>query len=781
MLSDQSLGELFATIGFKVDLTGINKARAAMKSLEAQAKATGKAMQAAMKNLGGGNLGNAAKSLAVAQQAQNKAQFQAQLQDAKLAKINNSSNASGLKTQQQQVALQIKQAQLAAVTQKSAAAAAKASLQQHAQALGHQIQNSRLANLQQQNQIRAARQAAQQHAAIRRAQGLTNSHTAGPRSAHGGGLLGIGNGALHRFGGVGRFAGGVTGGAEGALGGLEGLAGGLGGAAAGLGAIAGSAALVVAAFAAVAAAATGFAREAERAANTKNQRLGQFESVGDKTPENAARMNNRFENFAQIEGLSTQDAGESYAKLTNALSSKIGVDKAADATEGFMRFGVAQHLSNEDLKRSSLGVRQAFGFGQLKAQETNQILEPLGAHGMEYAAEAWQRAKGGKLTGDAASKEFLTDRQDRKISGDMLTKWFTSFSEVLNSHANDGGLLDKARKTQQAGDNRIKNQYNSNMSAAFDNTGLHSTMPALYDSFVDFLLAIEPQFEALGRSSDTVLTAVTGLVKGMTSLANWFNSGKSYLDPKFAQDFSNALNELGTSFSTLWHTIKQTFGIAEEAGVFKTAGETLVGVITAVVDVITVFTDAIIFMMRTLQDGLHALPTAVGGISDDDYAKITKQRQVDDKKRADIVARRELDRNGGGPMPGVTGNVDTTAPWRVTDGSDIPTAPTSQWRVTDGSDIPKVAAFPATVGATPKTPLVQPAVNGQAAASAVNNNVTNTITLNQAPITINGVDTQEIKGALEDHRVATERTMQDMVNKLSPATAAATQSQARGN
>lgn len=770
MVTDQELGELFAKIGFKVDLKGIQQAKAVMKALETQARNTGKAIDKALKSTGGA--GQTAKNMAVAQQAQTKAQFQAQLQNAKLAKINNSSQASGLKTQQQQVALQIKQAQLAAATQRTQVAAAKARLQQHAQALGHQIQSSRLANLQQQHQIRAARAAAQQHAAARRAAGQANTPShGGPRSAHGGGLLGVGGHAIHRFGGVGRFAGGLANGA--AINGLEGLAGGLGRAAMGLGAVAGSALLVVAAFAAIVAASSGFARAAERAANTRNQRLGQFQAVGDKTPENAQRMNNRFENFAQTEGLSTRELGADYSKIVGALSSKVGVDKAADTAEGIFRYGKAQHLSNENMSKISLGMRQALGKGQLFSEEwTGQIAEHLGAHANEFGAEAWQKASGGKLTGDDALKAFGKDRQDRKISGDALTRFMMELGKTLDQHANDGGLLDKARNTQDSWDNRIGNQYQANMASAFDNTGLQSTMPALYSSLVEFLKAIEPQFEALGRSSDMVLTAVTGMVKGLTELANWFNNGKNYFDPKFMEDFSSAMDELGTSLTTYYHTIKQAFGIADDVGVFKTVGETLIGVITAVVDAIAAFADAITYLLRKVQDGLHF----VGKIDDDKYDQIVKQREIDDKQRADLVARRELDRGGGGPMPNPNGNVDPTAPWRLTDGSDIPKLDT----VVAPDAGPK--AFPNMVGATPKTPLIQPAVNGQAAASAVNTNVVNNITIQQAPMTINsGASADELAGHLESHRNETAALVERAVKKNSPDVAAATQSQARGN
>ncbi|WP_141562508.1 hypothetical protein, partial [Pseudomonas syringae] len=121
-MNDQMMAELFAQIGFKVDLKGIQQAKGALKHLEQQAKATGKAMQQSMKQSAGGG---SPKAITAATQAQTKAQFAAQLQGAKLTALNNKSAASGLQTQQQQVKLQIQQQKLAAQTAVSQAQAAR--------------------------------------------------------------------------------------------------------------------------------------------------------------------------------------------------------------------------------------------------------------------------------------------------------------------------------------------------------------------------------------------------------------------------------------------------------------------------------------------------------------------------------------------------------------------------------------------------------------------------------------------------------------------------------
>jgi hypothetical protein len=770
-MNDQMLAEFYAKLGIKVDLTGIQKARGELKHLEQQAKSTAKSIQAALKNLGGTG---STKNLVAATQAQANAMHANQLQGAKLTKLNNTVASSGLQTHQQQVKLQIQQAKLAAQTAASQRAAVKATLQAQGQALTNQIKQMSLANVGQRNQLNAMRIAAAQHRAARQQAGIAGSHNS-VRSAHGGGLLGIGGSAIHRFGGVGRFAGGITGSGEGALGGLEGLAGGAGRAAMGLGAVAGSAALVVAAFTAVAAAAIGYGREAERAANTRNARMGQFEAVGDRTPENAERMNNRYENFAQTEGLNAAQLGPDYAKIVGALSAKVGVDRAADTTEGIMRYGKAQHLSNDNMSRISLGLRQALGKNQLYSEEwTGQIAEHLGAHANEFGAEAWQRASGGKLTGDAAQVAFSKDRQNRKISGDMLTKFVTSLGAILNEHANDGGLLDKARMTQESQDNRLSNQFQSNLSRSYNDTSLSTAMPEMYKALGEALNELQPQFIALGNASGVVIKGVTGMVKAFTSLMNLFNSGGSYLDPKFAKDFSSSLDELLTSFTALYHTLGDLVGVADKAGIFKTLGETVVGVLTSIIDVMTLFVDTLTGIVRFVQDMLHKIPERFGGISDEDYSRITASRQSDDEKRKAIVDKRDADiffsnkANGlSTPVP----NVDPTSPWQTKDGSDIPRVDSTPWRLKDGSDTPVVGA--------PITAPVQPAVNGTALANSNTNNVT--FTFNAAPITLTGVDPVAMKGELE---TAMDRQAQDfraMVEKNSPAAYASTQTRARGN
>lgn len=768
-MNEQAIAELFAKIGFKVDPSGIQQAKALLKSLEKQSTATGKAMQNAFKGTGG-------KGIAQAQQAMNKAQFDAALQNAKFTKIQQQGAATQLKTQQQQVKLQQEQQKLAALQAAAQRRAAISNLQAQGVGLANQLKSLNLTNraaaAQRKAQIDAVRHSMAQHRLNRLQAGSAGTHITG---RHGPGLLGHGTSAIHRFGGVGSFAGRVA--AGGAVEGLGGLAGALGGAASGLGAVAGGAALVVAAFAAVTAAATAFAREAERAANTRNQRIGQFEAVGPKTLENALRMNNRFENFAQTEGFSTKQLGADYAKIVGALSSKVGVNQSADVAEGILRYGKAQHLSNENIAKVSLGIRQALGKGQLYSEEwTGQISEHLGAHANTLGAEAWQKATGGNLTGDAALQAFTKDRADKKIRGEDLVKFFVQLGAVMDRRANDGGLLDKARNTQESWDNRISNQYQANLSSAFTNSGLEKTMPSLYESLVKALNELQPQFKALGDASNYVLQGFTGLVKNFTAMVAWFNNGNSFFDPKFTKELGAAFDELGASAKALMHSVFGNDGLNVAFDVLKTTGEAVIGVITFIVDVFSTLVDVFTAVFRVIQDGLHWLPDNLGGISDEKYAEIVKQREADDKQRADIQAKRKSALDGVNPQADSKSNSDPTAPWRVTDGSDVPSTD-NKWRVTDGSDIPAVPNKLAVMATPPVTPPVQPAVNGQ----AVNNNVVYNINLTTGDTNISGVETDKVNSSINEVHDKLMRSIEDSIRANSPSAILATQTRARGN
>ncbi|SEC54229.1 hypothetical protein FIV41_25835 [Pseudomonas marginalis] len=769
-MNEQAIAELFAKIGFKVDGSGIKHAQQLLKGLERQAQAAGKAMQ---KALGGQGIGG--KQVAQAHQAMNKAQFDAALQGAKLQKIHQQGAATGLKTQQQQLKVQQDQAKLAAIQAKAAQAATAAQAKQNINnALQHMNLTNRAARAQQQAQAHATRQALAQH---RLNKALTNPAGAHRRtsSGHGGGLVGRGAGALHRFGGAGGLVGKV--GAGNPLGAIEGLSSGLGRASMGLGAVAGSAALVVAAFAAVSAAAVAFSREAERASNVRNQRIGQFEAVGDRTPEGANRINNRFESFAQTEGFDTKSMGADYAKIVGGLAPKVGVDKAQDTTEGILRYAKAQHLSNENISKVSLGLRQALGKGQLYSEEwTGQISEHLGAHANSLGAEAWQRATGGNKTGDEALKAFNQDRKDKKISGDALIKFVTELGSVMDRRANDGGLLDKGRMTQDSWDNRIRNQYQSNMAKSYDNTDLKMSMVGnngLYDSITKMMNELQPQFLATGRAAATIVDGLSSLIQKFTQMTAFFNNGGSYLDPKFMGELGGAFKELGVAFSTLWTTLFGNGGLTGGVDVLKITLEAIVGVITFVVDGLTAFVDVLTWIGRKVQDIQHYF----GNINDEDYDKIVAQRASDDSDRQWQVDQRQANLWMAGKkkddpdyapnqlaLPSTNGNIL---------GSGL-SAPTVNFDAAAASVQNKLA----TLSNPPITPFLQPQVNGQAANNTTNSNVQVTI----GDTTINGAtDTDALKAQMEEHNAKLVDTVKEALSKNSPAVAAGTMVRARGN
>lgn len=758
-MNQEMIAELYAKLGIKTDLSGITKTKAALMGLQKQIQQIARDMDKTLnKALNGGKT----QSIAAATKAQAAAMHSAQLQGAKLQQIQAGTAATGLKTQQQQVKLHIQQQKLAQATAATQAQAAKAQLQQQGQVLANNLKQlgitNSIANAQQKAQAHSLRQAIQQHRLSRMQAGTAGKSYSAPSGARmGGGLIGLGASSVNRLSSMGSLAGSLSGGGfQSALGGLAANAG---GAATALGSILGPAALVVAAFGAVEAAAYGFAREAERSSNTRTARLGQFESVGDKTPENAQRMNARFENFAQTEGLSTKDIGTDYAKLTGALGNRIGVDRAADTTEGIMRFGNSQHLSNDNMKRISIGLRQALGKGQLYSEEwTGQIAEHLGPMANQYGAEAWQRAIGGNLTGADAEKAFAKDRQDRKISGDPLIKFMTSLSSILDSHANDGGLLDKSRQTQVAWNNRIDNQYQANMASAYDQSGLHETMAGndgVYDNFVKLLHELQPEFLALGQASNFLMTGLNGVIKSFTEGVKWFNSDEAMFDASSNMgQLVQSLGQLGDSLSSLWHIISDNFGEGS-SGPLKLLGDSLayvgngvVNMITHIVDAITVFVQALTQLGRGFQDMQHKLPEWAGGMSDERYNKILEQRKVDDAKYAEDRKRRIA------TNPAAQSDYVAPAPYIA------PSFPMAQ----PNPDVPMV---PQVMASPPQTNPVQPAVSGKSVTN--NNNVTIEYNAGTTHITT-GVDSNEMQRIIAKQGEDNLRTMTGMIAPLVPPT-----------
>ncbi|MNJ52636.1 hypothetical protein D3C77_479810 [compost metagenome] len=173
---------------------------------------------------------------------------------------------------------------------------------------------------------------------------------------------------------------------------------------------------------------------------------------------------------------------------------------------------------------------------------------------------------------------------------------------------------------------------------------------------------------------------------------------------------------------------------------------------------------------------MHFLPDNLGGISDEKYAAIVKQREADDKKRADIRTQRKAALDG--VVPQVQPNTASADGWKTISGTDIPmTADEGQWQTISGTDVPNVPSKLAVIATPPVTPPTQPAVNGQ----AVNNSVVYNINVTTGDTTISGVETDKVNSSISDVHDKLMRTMEDSIRANSPSAILATQTRARGN
>jgi hypothetical protein len=349
------------------------------------------------------------------------------------------------------------------------------------------------------------------------------------------------------------------------------------GAAASFGGLAMAATAATAAITLMAAAASKFVAEAERSANAQQQRLAQFK-VASGSEAGAAGMEARYQKLADFLGVDSREGGRDYGKLTGALAKRMGVDQSEQTAAGIMSYGKAQGMSGEEMKNMNRGLLQALGKNQLYAEEwTGQIAEHLGANANQFGAEAYQRAIGGKLTGQNAADQFMKDRKDGKIKGDVLINFMKQLGQVLAQHANDGGALDIARQSQESRRARFSNQMNENLTHAYNNSGLKESTGPMYEAAGGLLKALGPQFDQFATLSTTFVKAFTSATGAVTDFVNAMNSNNQKAKDAYVSEearkryeessaqFNSDFGKLADTIGKVWADISKT---KQGAGVF---------------------------------------------------------------------------------------------------------------------------------------------------------------------------------------------------------------------
>jgi len=568
-MMEESVVQLTGDIDIRVDTRPIDRLEHKLRALMRLSDAIGRKLG---KNLSPD--GRAMNKLA----AQSKQQFAAQMQASKFALVQQQQHAKlgTLQTKQALEQAKVKKAEAASAVA-SATAQRKAQIDQlkaQGTTLANKMKSLRLSDLEE--RIKARQQRAERNA--RRA---PQAQTPFRNPFHGGGGTGRGGLAGHagrmanNSGGFGRGGGhaGVSRPHMPSGGGGSRLGAGIGFPA--LGGLAMAATGAAVALAAMAAVAFKFVSEAERAANAKQQRNSQFK-VASGSDEGASRMEIRYQKLADYLGVDANEGGRDYAKLTGALSKKGGVEQAERTASGILSYGKAQGMTGEEMKNMNRGLLQALGKNQLYAEEwTGQISEHLGANANQFGAEAYQRAIGGHKTGQDAADQFMKDRTDKKIKGDVLQNFIKELGGVLAQHANDGGALDVARQSQDSRKARFSNQMSENMTHAYNNSGLKEATGPLYENAQGLLKALGPEFDKFATwSADTIKMLSQGL-KLATGFVNALNSSNpdsmnKYFDPESIKKFKEAWDGFTTGlqerFSLLGDLWKEIFGETSAKG-----------------------------------------------------------------------------------------------------------------------------------------------------------------------------------------------------------------------
>ncbi|SFI62864.1 tape measure domain-containing protein [Pseudomonas guineae] len=543
----QNIASLYATLGFKVDQSGLIAFEKRLTALQAKLKAFQVNANKAMANAGLSPAALKASKASVANQAQalrlqtaqaklTAQQFKTQLEGSKLTLATQTKQAA-LQTQQYKAALA--QSRLVTSTQR----------QQH---LGQQqafaLQRSQLQTTAAQHRLSQtvvrgqmlAQRAQQQSARIRSGVAASPSY-----------------GAMRET-----------------LNHLRSVlpAGAAGGLAGSLSAIPMAVNPVVAAFAGVAGAAillqmklTQLAGVDVAASDTRNVERANMRVLTGGDTSAALKAEAELTKFADKLGVLRTSIAKPYTMA--AINLKDGGIERTQATEliqGIMSFAKGTGTTTDDMAGALRAIQQMVSKGQLYAEEwKGQFAERISGAD-KLGIEAYQEATGGKLKGKAAKTAFTSDMADGVISGEVLNAFLITLGKKMAGNANLEGRLDIASASAESSQARITNMAveRSIATAEYNASQLKQASTELFQAKERFQKSLEtlvPRFSDLETSA---LNLNTSFVDLAADAVHWLDELRQ---TSFVQDvntlWSGSFEVLVELFSRLADGLGKAFPV----------------------------------------------------------------------------------------------------------------------------------------------------------------------------------------------------------------------------
>lgn len=172
----------------------------------------------------------------------------------------------------------------------------------------------------------------------------------------------------------------------------------------------------------------------------------------------AQSVENEITDFANALGLLRSQVSEPFVKTSVSLKDAgISQTDIIGLLKGVLSYARGTGTTSDDVSGALRAITQMSAKGQLMAEEwRGQFAERvLGAQ--RLGVQAWANVSGSGLTSQAASKDFAESMQGREISGEALNKFLVELGQIMGKEANRGGRLDVVAATSESDNARIAN------------------------------------------------------------------------------------------------------------------------------------------------------------------------------------------------------------------------------------------------------------------------------------------------------------------------------------
>ncbi|WP_010485299.1 tape measure protein [Pseudomonas sp. S9] len=255
--------------------------------------------------------------------------------------------------------------------------------------------------------------------------------------------------------------------------------------------------------------------------DARNIERAQLSVLTDDNKPAAAIIEKHISSLADRLGLERAQVSQPYVKSAITLKD-TGIDLVSTnkVLTSILSFARGSGVDQDGIKGALRAIGQMASKGQVYAEEfKSQFAEHIpGAQ--RLGVQAWADVSKSGLEGTDASRDFGKSMKDGDINGDVMNRFLIRLGELMGAEANRGGRLDQISKSAESSEARLKNQQleRSIRTTEFENSKLKAASENLFIAKTHFQTSLEglvPAFSSLETTSLKLDTAFFNLAGGL--------------------------------------------------------------------------------------------------------------------------------------------------------------------------------------------------------------------------------------------------------------------------